>query len=429
MNKSKYVYRYSAELFPSHNVEKSIEKEEYSTCYPTGNYEDNNSPIEFNILADNLHYINLHDSELRLNVKLTKKDKSAVPDDVNLRCVNNLLDSLFSNIEVYLNGQTVENNSAYHPYKSYFRRIFGLGEKDMASYVSGMFFRDQKPKDATLGGNPDFKKRADLIRQTNGINLIGRIQHSLFDQEALLPNHVSIKIVLRKSSPDFVLLGSGTLAVSDYIVKISSAELHYKRVILDEQLMVSHQKLFNSNHSAEYDIVKREIKTCPIGANSVTVLSDSLYNGVLPNKVIVALTKSTGFNGDLKENPYLFNNYHVTQVNLKIDKENFSYRNIDVDFEKNYEHLYHNFLKTICPSKENVISKTEFKDSYCFYIFQLYPSKIKGYKQVQKLGNVRLEIKFSEANTSPLTAILYSETECELQIDKYGNINMPSING
>lgn len=58
---------------------------------------------------------------MSFNVKLTKNDKSAVPEDVNLECVNNLLDSLFSKKEVYFNGQCVENNSAHQPYKLYFR--------------------------------------------------------------------------------------------------------------------------------------------------------------------------------------------------------------------------------------------------------------------------------------------------------------------
>lgn len=423
MNKQKHVYRASAELFPSHDVERSIEKEEFMICYPTGNYEGENTPIEFNLLSDNLHYINLYDSELRLNVKLTKKDGSAVPTEAVVGCVNNLLDSLFSNVECFINGQAVDNISAYHPYKSYIRRVMSLGEKDNVAYTSGMFNRDRKPNDMTYDGNPEFKSRADLIKQETGVNLIGRIQHSLFDQESLLPNHVSIKIVLRKSSPDFVLLGS--VVASDYKLKISAAELHYKRVILDDQLVSYHQKLFNSNHNAEFNIVKREIKTVPIAANSVTALSDSLYNGLLPNKIIIAFAKSTAFNGEIGENPFRLNNFGLSQINLKIDKESFSYRNIDVDFSKNFEHVYHSFLKTVCPHDDTVITKEEFKDSYCFYIFSLYPSKIRGYKQLQKLGNIRLEVKFSSANTFPLTAILYSETECELQIDKYGNINFP----
>lgn len=429
MNKQKHVYRASAELFPSTDIERSIEKEEYSVCFPTGNYEGVSTPIEFNLYGDHLHYINLHDSELRVNVKLTNKDKSVVASDTEIGCVNNLLDSLFSNVDVFINGHPVDNNSAYHPYKAYFRRILSLGDKDAVSYASGMFLKDKTPDVATLAGNPDFKTRADLIRNENGVNLIGRIQHSLFDQEALLPNHISIKIVLRKSSPDFILLGSGTIASSDYKLTITNAELHFKRVVLDEQLMKQHEKLFNSNHNAEYNIVQREIRTVPIAANSVSALSDSLYNGVLPNKIVIALAKSTAFNGTIKENPFYLNNYKVAQINLKVDKESFSYRNIEVDFDKNFEHLYHTFLKAVCPHDQTVISKEEFKNSYCFYIFTLYPNKIRGYKQVLKTGNIRLELKFSEANTVPLTAILYSETECELQIDKYGNINSTGIHG
>lgn len=425
MSKQKHVYRASAELFPTHDIERSIEKEENVICYPTGNYEAASTPLEFNILPDHLHYINLYDSELRLNVKLSKKDGSSIPENVELGCVNNLLDSLFSNIDIYLNGQLMDNTSAHHPFKSYFRRILGLGEKDTATYVSGMFLKDQKPDDATFAGNPDFKKRADLIRQDTGVNLIGKINHSLFDQESLLPNHISIKILLRKSAPEFVLLGSGTISAHDYKIKISAAELHFKKVLLDEQLLNHHQKLFNSNHSAEYNIVKREVKTFPIASNSVTALSDSLYSGQLPNKIVIAIAKSTAFNGDVSQNPYRLNNFGVSQINLKIDKESFAYRNIEVDFNTNYEHLYHSFLKTVCPHGDTIISKEEFKNSYCFYIFSLYPTKIRGYKQLQKIGNIRLEIKFSTANTFPLTAILYSETECELQIDKYGNITFP----
>lgn len=417
-----HVFRSNADIFSTADIERSIEKEEFAVAFPTGNYEGPNTPIEFNVNSDHLHYINLHDSELRLNVSLKKKDGTAIENTVQLGCVNNLLDSLFSNVEIFINGQPIQNNSAYHPFASYFQKILKLGDKYFTSFSSGLFLKDAFPNIANNENNPDFKVRADLIRSDTGVNLIGRIQHCIFDQDVLLPNHVSIKIVLRKSSPEFVLFGSGTLNASDYKLTFSSATLHYKRVLLDEELVKYHQKLFNQNRTADYDIVKKEIKTIPIAANSVTSLSDSLYNGTLPNTIVVALVKSKGLNGEIVDNPYYFNNYSVSQLNLKIDKESFTYRNIDVDFANNFEHLYHTFLKSVCPHNENVITKEQFKESYCFYFFSLYPSKIRGYRQLPKVGNIRLEVKFATANTSPLTAILYSETDAELHIDKYGNI-------
>lgn len=433
MSRSRNVFRASADLFHSKDIERTIEKEELCIAYPTGNYEGDTTPITFDIYGDNLHYINLHESELHLNAELVTKAGAAVEDTVVIGCVNNLLDSMFSNVDIYINGRMIEDNSSHHPLKCYFKRILDLGDSKSVVSKTSLFQLDKTPNTLTYTENSAFKQRSKLVKDSGGINLVGKIQHSLLDQTDLLPFNASIRIVLKKSSQEFMLLGTSTTAapvtISDYRIKISSAELHYKRVLLDDEIVKSHQKLFNLNKSAVYDIVKSEIRTIPIATNSVSAVSDTLFNGLLPQTIVIAIAKSKALNGSLSDNPFYFNNYDVSQVNLKIDKDSASYRNITVDFDKKFEHLYYEFLKNICPTGDNIISKDEFKTSFCFYFFSLYPSRIKGYKQIPRFGNIRLELKFSSPNSFPLTAIVYSETDSELYIDKYGNISQSSING
>lgn len=420
MSKHRNVgYRVSADIFIEPGLEKSITLVEDVTVFPSTTIDGDETPIEFPINSNNLHYINLYDSELILQVSLKDKYGAA---DVVLGCVNNLMGSLFSNVEILWNDIAVGANSSYYPYKSLDKNLLSVGGKDINALNTSLF-----TKDSTLGTititNLALKARAEKIKTTCGIHLIGKLRHPILEVNQLIPNLVSVKIRLRRNVKDFFLLGASTLSSSDYTFSIDSTKFRYKRILLDDELTARHQKMFNQNRPAIFPIEDTEIKAFNIPAQSVNAISPVLYSGRLPSVIIVALTKSTAFNGSLSENPFNFEKFNVQNITLQIQSDTVSSKSVDVDFRNSCLHLYRTFEKELNVNAEGYFSETEFKDGHCFYIFHLYPKAVKGFNSVPKFGTIRCEIRLSEAPTSPLNVLLFSEIENTLLVDKFGRVS------
>ena len=64
------------------------------------------------------------------------------------------------------------------------------------------------------------------------------------------------------------------------------------------------------------------------------------------------------------------------------------------------------------------ITPTEWTKGYNIYVFKITPGPLGIVKSLSRAGNIRLQIKFREATTHNITAILLSEDRDILEIDK-----------
>lgn len=418
----KVGFRPCADIFSEPGLERTIREEEDVEIFPTTSVDGEETPIEFIINSNNLHYLYLYLAELTVHLTCKDKDNAVVASDVELGCVNGLLGSLFSSVEVWWNDKAICPSSSYYPFVAYIKDLLSLGNKEYNSLETELFLKDDKPGTFTLSDNNSFKSRSEVIKTEKGFDLIGNIRHPVFETDRVIPKNVSVKIKLRRNSKDFFLLGSSSLNSSDYNISIDSAKLKFKKVLLNEQLVAQHQKEFNQNIPAKFPLEESEIRTFNIAAQSQIANSSVLYSGRLPNFIIVALTKSSSFSGKFSENPFNFEDFSVKTLTLHIDSENIPQKTINVDFTKDYTHLYRNFLNEIKPVSGEYFTKENYKSGYCFFIFRLSPNPVKGYTSLPKTGSIRCEISFSSPNTSSLTALLYSETSNTILVDKFGRV-------
>ena len=115
------------DIFTIPPTQTVIEEGVWDTIYTHPNFR-NSVNIRFDIPGTNSHYTDISQTDFHLKVKLEKitftplKTKD-LKDDYKCGVVNNLLHSLFEQIQVNLNNQEIEKTNKTYPYRAYLENL------------------------------------------------------------------------------------------------------------------------------------------------------------------------------------------------------------------------------------------------------------------------------------------------------------------
>ena len=105
--------------------------------------------------------------------------------------VNNILHSIFSNVEVYINNQQIYNSNGLYAHKSYISNNFkgAITEYKGVLHYEGYDY-EQDPEDiANPLPDPFFTRRMKLLSRPDGFMLYGKLGIDFFStSELLYPN-------------------------------------------------------------------------------------------------------------------------------------------------------------------------------------------------------------------------------------------------
>ena len=166
--------------------------------YPTTSLDEN--CIEFEFQTDRNYYVDLGQSFLALKLKFVKgrgydtyeskekkkehKDEAVVftetGDDsdqeeevARVIYVNNIMHSIFSNVEMYINNQQIYNSNGLYAHKSYILNNFkaAISEYKVVLHCEGYDY-EQDPEDtANPLTDPFFTRRMKLLNRPDGFML------------------------------------------------------------------------------------------------------------------------------------------------------------------------------------------------------------------------------------------------------------------
>jgi hypothetical protein len=121
----------SLELFkiPATNI--TLEDSKWMEYYPiSSTLNSDTAPIEFEIKGQGDEYLDLSQSFLQVVCKFTKGDGADLTGGNSTSTpVNNILHSLFSEIDVSFNGKVVTLGTDTYPYKAYLGKLLSYSCK------------------------------------------------------------------------------------------------------------------------------------------------------------------------------------------------------------------------------------------------------------------------------------------------------------
>ncbi|KAK3107877.1 hypothetical protein FSP39_024278 [Pinctada imbricata] len=167
-----------------------------------------------------------------------------------------------------------------------------------------------------------------------------------------------------------------------------------------------------------YPFMKSIIKTFSISPGHYAFNADDLFQGDVPNSLVIGCVASSAFNGSYDKNPLNFYHYNCTFVNFMVDGQTIPSRPLQPDYEnENYLEAF----QTLFADREKSlnISRSSYPKGYCLYVIK---TREANDTSTLKKGHTRLELKFAHALPGSVTLVMYAKFPSLLQIDQARNV-------
>ena len=403
-------------------------------------------PYEFEISGTGDQYIDLEETQLYVKCKITKGNGGAInaeavsnPDKVGP--INYTLHSLFKQVDVSLNGQEISDSSSMYPYRAYLEALLNYSEESKQGQLSSaLYYTDTAGKlntanPAQTNGNKGLKARAEFFDGSEEVELMGRLHCDVFHMNRYLMNGVNVKVKFTPSQDDFVLMSSA--ASPSYKMKITEIALYARRVTPSPTILLQHAKMLASGVTAKYPIQRVQMKTKSIQAGTANVVTDHLWLGQLPRRLIFGFVTASSFNGAYDRNPFSFQHLKVSNVTLRYAGQLHPSDPMRLDFAaegdpctkslRGYDSLFTALHKKGL-NEDFGISREDYENGYTLFGFDFTPDLSDGahYNRKQE-GSLDLSIRFKEALAQGVILVCYAEFDNIIEIDRHGNVSFDFV--
>ena len=418
---------------------------------PIQTYTSGINPVEFQIDPQE-DYIDLYRSffEIELQLKKVNGDDLAVAD--KLWPVNNLAHSLFKQISVRFNGALISPQTDTYHYKAYLETLMNYDRNDGQTVLKPQGWYSALDFPATFtannttvdldGGNPHAHytalpqnhKDSILLMKKEQDHYTGNKRHVLrfkphievFHLNKLLVPRVQIGIQMYFNSPALFLNGvgeAGRMTTEDVTVRMYLCQVRLNPTTY-RNLMT---KMEVEKALVAYPTVRSEIRTFNMQGNQQQYECNNLFQGRVPNRLIVGMVLSTAFTGTVTNDPFCFQKFGLSSIRQIVRGEEYPYETLELVHNNDTKDLrgYFRFLQaTGCLSQHrgNMVKSDEWGQGKNCTLFA-FDNVANGCLDSNRLnprqvGDLQIVLNFGAAPGQNLTIILYGEFENLLEIDK-----------
>lgn len=262
--------RSSLDLGENYPTDISSLQSEYSCYYPINQISDDTTPISFVVPSSSIHYVQFNDSFVYLKLKIVSSTGATLTATDVVAGSFDLLSSIFSGIEIDMNGCLVSKTATLLPYRSHILKLLtrDKGYKDTIA-TSEFWYPDTKANTFDTD-NSVFTTRAAFSTASAPFEILGRLSESIFETPKYFPPQINTKILLRRSASEFCLDTSVT--TTKYKLSISECVLYVRRHVVHPSVIAYHHKLLSSNRKFQYPLKQFEIRTFNLAVGTSSTL-------------------------------------------------------------------------------------------------------------------------------------------------------------
>ena len=141
------------------------------------------------------------------------------------------------------------------------------------------------------------------------VSMEGKIHCDLFARKRYILGGVPIKIKFVRSSAAFSLVSSSDPAthkvvIEDFIFRV-------RRVHASPTVMIGQTEALKQT-TAKYPINRVECKVFSAPRGNYSGNQPNIFQGQLPDRIVIVMVDSIAFNGSFKTNPFNSKNYDIT---------------------------------------------------------------------------------------------------------------------
>jgi hypothetical protein len=408
------------DIFSVPPTQDSVEAGHFLSYRPISSISTN-APIEFCVSNSGSDYLDVSQIFLHLKVKL---QQNVATEDVGP--VNNFMHSLFSQVDILLNGKTITPPSNQYAYRSYITNLLNYGKDAKQSHLTtSLWYKDKAGSMGAVAQNTGYVSRKSFTKDNKTVDMISPLHIDLKSTTKYLINGVEMVVKLIQSKPEFCVMSATDNPNIE--LKIEEAELFVRKVKISPSVLVGHARALALG-TAKYPITRVEVKTVtiPTGVQNKTI--EGIFTGQLPKKIIVGFIKNSAFNGSYTENPFDFKHFDLSFLSFYMDSIQIPSKPFTPQFDKNlwvreYNSLFEGsgiFYKDAGFD----LGRDEYGKGYFLISADLTSdlSSQEGHWTLLRNGNLRIELRFQKALEETITVVCFGEFDNLIEIDSNRNV-------
>ncbi len=325
---------------------------------------------------------------------------------------------------MYLNQRLVSPSTNNYGYKAYFDVLLNE-EKNTYKLESQGYYKDtaglMDVSDAFMGGNAGLTKRYVLVKQNRLVDFIGPLYGDLFQMEHWLLPGVEIRLRLWPAKSEFFLM-KATSIEADFKFVMEDVIYHVCKVTVDDTVAQLQNEVL-STISAKYPYNRSRIHAYTINAGSLQFREDNLFQGEVPDKLVIAMVSSDAYQGSYYKNPFNLQHKSLTSIDVSIDDKNVlgkPLRNLNFPLGNVMEAYYHMFDQM--DRKGLDIKRQDYYRGYTLFVFDT-KGGVHGFSPKRK-GNVKLEMTFATPLDETMTILTYGNFKDMFEVTKEREIKL-----
>ena len=435
------------ELFSIPPTQTVVEKSSYTEFQPLTSLQDS-SAVDFYVAALTDEYLDLQGSRIYIKAQIVKGDGSRLAATDVVAPINDLLNGMWSNVELFLNDRLVAHSNGMHGYISIISHLIHDSDESLQSERSMRLIYKDTPNqmdvtEARLSnyqhkipgydvkrdgedyviipenevvGNQGLYQRYLHTSNSRLFEMMGPIRMDLFEQERYLPSGISVKLRFHRKKTSFALMSAG----NRYKVKIREMYLLMRKVRPSPGVLLGHAEAL-AKMPAKFPITRKECKEIAIPSGLRVFKKDNIFLGQLPKRVVIAMVDGDAASGAYEKNPYNFKHYNINYMQLLADGEPVRAQPLQPnisngDFLHCYETLYCG-LNRLDGEKGSIIKRVDWDKGYSLVAFDLTPDMdAEDHYALIKHGNLRLDVEFAQPLTDTISILVYAEFDNVLEV-------------
>ena len=263
--------------------------------------------------------------------------------------------------------------------------------------------------------------------------LIAKPHIDIFHVRRLFVPGVDIKIRITLNEPAFFMNG---LAAGGVRPRLNPEDMKMtfhscvRRLRSDKFNAISTARL-QKQAKVYYPTVRSEIRASTIATNATFFEVADVFQGRVPDRLIVGLLHQNAYNGDLAYNPFNFMKFGVKSIKQKVEGEEFPYtKTLELNHDNDEYDMdgYHRLMEAACMDyKQKCMIKPEHWGQDKGTTLFMWDNVTHGCADSVELnprleGKLDLQIKFGAPNAHVITALIYGEFENSVEIGPTGSV-------
>ena len=298
----------------------------------------NENCIEFEFQTDRNYYVDLRQTYLALKLKLVSgrgyetyntkvkkehkekakgEEEETAEEDAPVPLVthvNNILQSIFSNVEVYINNQQIYNSNGLYAHKCYISNKFegAISEYKGVLHCEGYDYEEfpDEIMEAPLS-EPFFTRRMKVLSRPDEFMLHGKLGVDFFSTSELFYPNMKNRPRLIRARPNFYMI-SDNPNVSLGIVDCS---FYTRRIALKDDY---HKKRMDmlAYTPVKFNYLETLAKTFILPARQNQFFRENIFKHAPVRRIAFAMNTNSAFTGSYTENLFWYQQFELRPIRI-----------------------------------------------------------------------------------------------------------------